>query len=289
LPAITTAVRYGLCCALRLRLANGNVDMCGTPLWRVATLRVGSIDSVVFLLINRRSVGYSWGMARTVNIEVHKVRRDAFLDVAQRLIQTKGYEQMSIQDVLDKLEASKGAFYHYFDSKQALLDAVADRFADNAMAAVAPILADPSLPALKKLERVVGGIAQFKAEQKELVLAIMEVWNSEGNALVREKVRRITASRLGPILSTVIRQGVNEGTIVISSSPEETARVLLYLVQGYQEFAGELFLARQAGTISFEDVRRTFGALHEAFERILGIPQGSATLTDEATLRFWFG
>ncbi len=228
-------------------------------------------------------------MARTVNVEVHKVRRDAFLDVAQHLIQTKGYEQMSIQDVLDKLEASRGALYHYFDSKQALLDGVVDRFADNAMAVVAPILADPTLPALRKLELVLGGIARFKAEQKELVLAIMEVWNSDGNALVREKVRRMTASRLGPLLSTVIRQGVEEGTIVIASSPDETARVIQYMVQGYQELAGEHFLARQAGTISFEDVLLTYAAFTEAFERILGIPAGSVTLTDEATLRFWFG
>ena len=227
-------------------------------------------------------------MARTLNPEVHKVRRDAFLDVAQHLIQTKGYEQMSVQDVLDRLEASRGALYHYFDSKQALLDGVVERFADNAMAAVAPILADASLPALEKLRRVVGGIAQFKAEQKELVLAIMEVWNSDGNVLFREKLRRMTASRLGPLLSMVIRQGISEGTIV-SSSPDETARVILYVMQGYQEWAGELFLARQAGTISFEDVQRTFDAMHGAFERILGIPRGSATLTDEATLRLWFG
>ena len=72
-------------------------------------------------------------MPRTVNVEAHQVRRDAFLDVAQRLIQTKGYEQMSIQDVLDELDTSKGALYHYFDSKQALLDGVVDRFADAAM------------------------------------------------------------------------------------------------------------------------------------------------------------
>ena len=64
-------------------------------------------------------------MARTLNPTLHTVRRDAFLDVAQRLVQTKGYEAMSVQDVLDELEASKGAFYHYFDSKQALLEAVA--------------------------------------------------------------------------------------------------------------------------------------------------------------------
>jgi len=227
-------------------------------------------------------------VARTVNVETHKVRREAFLDVAQRLIQTKGYEQMSIQDVLDQLETSRGALYHYFDSKQALLDGVVDRFADSAMAAVAPILADPNLPALRKLEKVFGGIATFKAEQRELVLAIIEVWTSDGNALVREKFRRLAASRLEPILSTVIRQGIEEG-IITATSPEETARVLVYLMQGYQELAGELFVARQAETISFEVVARSYAALDEAFERILGIPPGSIALVDERVLRYWMG
>src|SRR5438045_6817083 len=112
-------------------------------------------------------------MPRTVNLEVHQERREAFLDVAQRLIVTKGYEAMSIQDVLDELEISRGALYHYFDSKQALLDGVVDRFADAAMAQIAPVLADPNLPAIRKLEQVLGGIARFKAEQKPLVLALM--------------------------------------------------------------------------------------------------------------------
>jgi AcrR family transcriptional regulator len=227
-------------------------------------------------------------MSRTVNVQDYKVRRDAFLDVAQHLIQTKGYEQMSIQDVLDELETSRGALYHYFDSKQALLDGVVDRFADGAMSAVAPILADPHLPALRKLEKVLGGIASFKAERKQLVLAIMEVWNSDGNALVREKLRRLAARRLEPILAAVIRQGIDEG-IVTSNSPDEMARVLMYLIQGYQELAGEHFLARQAGTMSFEVVLRTHAAFTDAFERILGIPPGSVTLTDEPTLRYWFG
>jgi AcrR family transcriptional regulator len=227
-------------------------------------------------------------MARTVNLEVHKVRRDAFLDVAQRLIVIKGYEQMSIQDVLDQLETSRGALYHYFDSKQALLDGVVERFADEAMATIAPILADPSLPALRKLERALGGIARFKAEQKDLVLSIMEVWNSDGNALVRERVRRLTASRLIPILSLVIRQGIEEG-LITSGSPDQTALVILYLVQGYQELASEHFLGRQAGTISFDEVLQSSRAFTEAFERVLGIPPGSVTLADEATLRFWFG
>jgi AcrR family transcriptional regulator len=227
-------------------------------------------------------------MARTVNPTLHLVRREAFLDVAQRLVQTKGYEAMSIQDVLDELDASKGAFYHYFDSKQALLEAVVDRFADGAMAGLAPVLADPRLPALRKLEKVFAGIARWKADQKELVLAIMEVWNSDGNAIVREKLRRLTERIMVPLLSVVVKQGVDEGAFVVDS-PDETATVLVALMEGFQQQASDLFIARQAGTVSFDVVKRSVAANTEAFERILGVPKGSLTLTSESTLRFWFG
>ena len=223
-----------------------------------------------------------------VNATLHTVRREAFLDVAQRLVEAKGYEEMSVQDVLDEVDASKGAFYHYFDSKQALLEAVVERSVDDAMAALAPVLSDPDLPALRKLESVFAGIARWKAERKELVLAIMEVWNSDGNAIVREKLRRMTVSRMVPLLSAVVRQGIDEGVFTVVS-PDETAMVFVSLMQGFQELAIDHFIARQAGTVTFEVVQRSVASFTEAFERILGIPQGSLTLTDEPTLRFWFG
>jgi AcrR family transcriptional regulator len=228
------------------------------------------------------------GVARTVNPTLHSVRRDAFLDAAQRLIQTKGYEAMSVQDLLDDLEASKGAFYHYFDSKQALLEAVIERFADAAMAGLAPVLADPELLALRKLDSVFAGIARFKAERKELVLAIIKVWSSDGNAIVREKLRRLTERIMVPLLSAVVRQGVDEGAFLVDS-PDETATVLVSLMEGFQQQASDLFMARQAGTVTFEEVQRAVAANTEAFERILGVAKGSLTLTSEPTLRFWFG
>lgn len=227
-------------------------------------------------------------MARIVKEAEYTEKRNAILDAAQRLIDSKGYEQMAIQDILDDLQISKGAFYHYFDSKQALLDGVVERFGDAAMAAVAPILADQSLPALGKMERVFSTISQLKAEQKALVLAILEVWVSDANAIVRERLRRMSVTRLGPIFSAVIRQGIDEG-VIRSSSPDEMARVLLYLLQGYEELAVEHFLGRQAGTIEFDQVARTYAAFTEAFERVLGVPQGSLTLMDGQTLHFWFG
>lgn len=227
-------------------------------------------------------------MARTVNTTLRTVRRDAFLDVAQRFVQTKGFDAMSIQDLLDQLDASKGAFYHYFDSKQALLEAVVERFADAALVTIAPVLSDANLPAIRKLERIFSGIASFKAQQKEFVLGIIEVWNSDDNAIVREKLRRLTVNRLVPLLSLVIEQGIKEGAFA-AESPDETATVLTSLMLGFQQQANDLFIARQAGTIGFDVVQRSVAANTEAYERILGIPKGSLTIIDEPTLRFWFG
>jgi hypothetical protein len=122
----------------------------------------------------------------------------------------------------------------------------------------------------------------------DLVLAVVEVWKSDANALVREKLRRLSATRLEPILSAVVRQGIAEGTIH-ATGPDETARVLVYLLQGYQEHVSEQFLGRRSGAVSFEEVRRGYAAFQEAFERILGVPAGSVELLDDATLRFWFG
>jgi AcrR family transcriptional regulator len=226
-------------------------------------------------------------MARTLDPEAHALRRDAFLDAAQRLIQSKGYEQMSLQDVLDELDASRGAFYHYFDSKVALLDAFVGRMVDAATATLEPVVADPDVPAFEKLARVFSGIADWKMERKELMQAVMTVWLSDENALVRERFRRHTALRLTPLLAGIVRQGKAEGVFDVGS-PEHAATVFVSLVLGANETASQLLFARRSGAISFEDVERTLAAYGEAFERVLGLTAGSWPTPDPETLRYWF-
>lgn len=227
-------------------------------------------------------------MARTVNAAAHAVRRDAFVDVAQRLIQAKGYEQMSVQDVLDELDASRGAFYHYFGSKADLLEAVVERMVEAATAALAPIVANPDLSAVEKLEGVFAGLARWKGERTELMLALLRVWRSDENAIVREKVRRGIVIHLAPPLTAIVEQGKAEG-LFTATSPDQAARVLVSLIQSANEAAVELFFARQADAIRFEDVERTLEAYQEAYERILGLPAGSLTIGDPTTLHQWFG
>jgi AcrR family transcriptional regulator len=228
-------------------------------------------------------------MARTVRAEAAQaVRREAFVDVALRLIQLRGYEQMSVQDVLAELDASKGAFYHYFDSKRALLQAVVDRITDAALAAVAPLVSDPHLSAVQKLEGFFSGIAAWKTERRDLMLAMIEVWVSDDNAIVREKSRRSIRERLVPLLTPIVEQGVEEGLFDVRS-PEETATVIVLLVLGLQDVMGDLLFARLADTISFEEVLRRYATYLEALDRVLGLPPGSIKGLDPETMRQWFG
>jgi AcrR family transcriptional regulator len=227
-------------------------------------------------------------VARTLDPAAHAVRRDAFLDVAQALVMSRGYDRFSIQDILDAAGASKGAFYHYFDSKDALIDAVVDRMSDQAMTRVQPLLDDPSLTAPEKLQAVFGGIADFKAERSDLIIGFMRVWASDDNAVVRERLRRIAAQRQLHLFQTIVRQGVAEGCFT-SRYPDHLARVLVGFMAGMGELAMELWIGRQEGTITFEEVKRTFDAYLEAFERIVGARPGSLTFLDESTLAVWFG
>lgn len=226
-------------------------------------------------------------MARTLDPVTHTVRRDAFIETASRLIQTKGYERMSVQDVLDALDVSRGAFYHYFDSKESLLEAVVDRMAEAVIANVGGVLDDPDLRAPQKLERLFSTIGRYKAARRDLVLAILDVWLSADNAVVREKVRRGTVPRIAPVLVSIIRQGVREGSMAVDDA-DDTALVVVSLFQGLSDLAGDLFVAHAAGTASIDAIVRTFDAFTSALERVLGLPVHSLTLVDEATLRWWF-
>lgn len=227
-------------------------------------------------------------MARTLDVASHAVKRDAFVDAAQRLLLTRSYDQVSIGDILGELGASRGAFYHYFDSKSALLDAVIDRMIDGAVGVILPIVRDPERSATRKLADVFAGIGRFKGERTDLVKGILEVWLADENAIVRDRLKRRIRTMLVPVFATIIEQGIAEGEFQ-TSSPKQTAATLVSLMLGVNDVALELYFDRLAGEVTLEEVERTFEAYSEAFERILGARPGSLVLTDVATIRQWFG
>ncbi|EFO80050.1 transcriptional regulator, TetR family [Oscillochloris trichoides DG-6] len=85
-------------------------------------------------------------MARTINEQEYALKRSEILDATRKLLYRKGYDQITIKDVIDEVQISKGAFYHYFDSKQALLEALLERMRTESERLFRDIIGDTSLP-----------------------------------------------------------------------------------------------------------------------------------------------
>ena len=225
-------------------------------------------------------------MARSLNPDVRTVRRDAILDVAERLIRTRGYDGISIQDVQDELGVSRGAIYHYFDSKAALVEAVVERIAAGIEVVFAAIADDPDLAAPAKLQRLFEAAGAWKAQRRDLLIGLLGTWYSDDNARVRDRLRTVSAEHLGPVFGRIVRQGCDEGSFT-ATYPDDAAQILIALFNGSSESIGRMFLASIAGTVSVADVERAIRAHNEAIERILGLPAGSFEIIDAPSIRFW--
>lgn len=225
---------------------------------------------------------------RRVDVAAHAARRDEFIEAGRRLIQTRGYDAFSIDDLLAEVGASKGAFYHYFDSKPALLEAIVERFAEAVVAAAAGVVADRRLGAVEKLQRYFRTITLRKTEDRDFLDSLLRVWYSDENAIVREKTRRSAIRLVTPHIAAIIRQGIAEGVMQLAD-PDHMARVVYALILDAGDEAGELYLARRAGTTDLDAVRTRFASYTIAIERVLGLRPGSLELVDEGTLRTWFG
>jgi AcrR family transcriptional regulator len=225
-------------------------------------------------------------MARVIKLEKHTAKRNEILNTALQLVYSKGYDKMTIQDILDQLQMSKGAFYHYFDSKLAVLEAVVERMAtEQAEPIFRSIVQDPSLTALEKLSRYFDMSTQWKTSNKAFVMELVKIWYSDENALAQQKMIAKTAQHLGPFFTEIINQGVREG-VFTTPYPEITSQVTMNLIQDLAYTSSQMLLSHNENT--FERAKTFFAAYSDVLERILGAPQGSVQLMTAETVKEWF-
>lgn len=212
-------------------------------------------------------------------------RRDEVLDVAQRLFGRNGYDATSVNHIIAELGMSKGAFYHYFDSKEDLVEALACRFARDTAAQTDSLLRDPTLDAFSKLSAFLATMRRHKVENVHDLRATFEPLFRAENLQLYEKTQRAVVEVVRPILTRIIVEGVNEQTFD-TPDPESAAETIMHLLAASRDLLTELYNTRDP---------RQFRALGErllakmryvatVIDRILGLPEGSIELTDADTL-----
>jgi AcrR family transcriptional regulator len=219
-------------------------------------------------------------------VKEHSERRAEILASATKMVYAKGFDQMTIQDILDDLSISKGAFYHYFDSKQALLTAMIDGMTDQAVQVLTPIVEDPSLDAVSKMNLYFAQAANWKVSQKAFFLSLMRIWYDDDNLVVRNKVTHAMLGSIGPMVAAIIRQGVAEGSMT-TPYPDQAAEIVLGIMANLGEYGTSRLVWVDLSIEHFPLIEHTAAAYNDAMERIIGLPPGSVKVVNTEALKDW--
>ncbi len=222
-------------------------------------------------------------MARTVKDP--EVRRNEILDAAQQLFTLKGYDQTSVQDILDAAGISKGAFYHYFSSKEELLDCLVTRMVAQTMLAAQPILDDQSLDAAEKMETLFNFFGQMKTSNRRFFMDLARVVYRDENAVYRQKVMAENIKWMAPLVSGIIEQGVEQG-IFDTQYVDQMGEILMKLLQSLSESLVVLLLADPIPEDALVRFERIVLAHEYAIMRLLGADRPLSFVTTDAA-RAW--
>lgn len=189
------------------------------------------------------------------------VRKAEIIKAARRLFLTTEYEKATLQDVMDDLGIAKGTIYHYFDSKEDLLEAVVLDLIDSRFQEIEAKLKEIKGNALQKIQKLVE-LSNMAKEHPEL----LDQLHRPMNAGMHIRLLAETLLKLTPVYEQLIRQGCEEG-IFYTEHPRECAEFILSAIQ---------FLT-DTGIHSWtqEDLKRRVKAFPDLIEQQLKAPRGS--------------
>lgn len=188
-------------------------------------------------------------------------RRSDIIQAARHLFQTKDYEKTTMQDVMDTLCIAKGTIYHYFKSKEALLEAVIEDIVDKSIVEMEKVIKNAKGNALERIQFLIekGNMAKDNAN-------ILDHLHRRGNEAMHTRLLAKTLVKQAPLYGKLIEQGCDEG-LFHTETPLECAEFILSAIQ----FLTDLGIYPW----SQEDLTRRVQAFPRLIEQQLKAPPGS--------------
>ena len=188
-------------------------------------------------------------------------RKHELLQIAYRMFLKKGYENTSVDEIIEQAGIAKGTYYYYFESKEGMLEEVVGMMIEQETEAARQVLfSDISIP-----QKIVGIISSFRptSEEQSIENALMQPENS----LMHEKIKHRLTETVVPLLSEVVEEGINEGIFSCDNVP---VRVRILLVLSNDIFDEGRFTESDIA-VFIDMTEKLFGAKKGTMEFIRGL------------------
>jgi AcrR family transcriptional regulator len=151
-------------------------------------------------------------------------KRRLILDAAIRVFARRGFHHCRVSDVADEAKVAYGLVYHYFNSKEEILDTLFLERWQIMLDAIAEIDAKP-LPARDKLHEVAGFIIDSYRHDPDLMKVIIVEVTRSAHSFGKQHLEKIQAAYAG--IAGIVETAREQGSFK-SDIPAEFAAMVFY-------------------------------------------------------------
>jgi Transcriptional regulator len=195
-------------------------------------------------------------MARNKYPEITRAR---ILEAAKKLFMEKGWEETTVQDIVDELaDVTRGAFYHHFQSKDDIIDAVTTQMFSGNVTSLIEQNSNLKMNGLNKLRQLLSASLENE-EQLQFVKVAPSVLQSP--ILIGKQVKDCVLS-IAPHICECIEEGNRDGSLKVAQ-PRQASETFILLAN--------LWLSPVTFTVTKEEYRSKINCFKVLFEGI-GLP-----------------
>ena len=155
-----------------------------------------------------------------------EIRRAEIMDASMLLFMEKGYANTTTQDIVDKVNISRGLLYYHFKNKEDILYCLVERYSEKLLRYIHVIVNDDDKTAIEKIRAFIDATIistdNVSAEGTELQKTV----DLEENRYMLDKLSHKLIEKLTIYFERIINQGISEKVFSVKY-PSETAEFLM--------------------------------------------------------------
>lgn len=162
---------------------------------------------------------------------VHVANRpkyDQILDALQNLMESRNIQSISVSEIAQTAGMGKGSIYYYFPSKDAILDALIERNYEKPLETAKTLAGQTEISPFTRMAMIfqacLSSSTEFLRQEEPVSLT-----SAQEHAFIHQKYMAHLISELKPVLTEIIRQGIDNGEIHFDR-PAALAEIVLIVL-----------------------------------------------------------
>ena len=160
------------------------------------------------------------------DVKEPEMRRAEIINAAMLLFMEKGYLNTTTQDIVDKVNISRGLLYYHFKNKEDILYCLVEQYSDKLLGRIHLIAYDEEKNAIEKIRAFIDETIISSESVTDEESELQKTVDLEENRYMIDKLSHKLIEKLTIYFERIINQGISEKVFSVKY-PVETVEFLM--------------------------------------------------------------